>query len=156
MGHFEVRYVNFYQRASPRSTYHAWESNHLAHDPHTVKTFIRVHFFRRSQGPVFFNIDPTEMVRQARVPVGYTDILWYTMIYFFVEVPYQTSIAWILTLIVYLLHFPSLIVYISGVLPLSHFYRYVCLHLHDWYVYVMCSVYIYAQENDQHIQKLTR
>ena len=78
------------------------------------------------------------------------------MIYFFVEVPYQTSIAWILTLIVYLLHFPSLIVYISGVLPLSHFYRYVCLHLHDWYVYVMCSVYIYTQENDQHIQKLTR
>ena len=86
----------------------------------------------------------------------YYDILWYTMIYFFVEVPYQTSIAWILTLIVYLLHFPSLIVYISGVLPLSHFYRYVCLHLHDWYVYVMCSVYIYTQENDQHIQKLTR
>ena len=74
----------------------------------------------------------------------YYDILWYTMIYFFVEAPYPTSIAWILTLIVYLLHFPSLIVYISGVLPLSHFYRYVCLHLHDWYVYVMCSVYIYT------------
>ena len=43
---------------------------------HMVKTFIRVHLKEITRTGNFKITDPTEMVRQARVPVGYTDILY--------------------------------------------------------------------------------